>query len=709
VWVDANPKETDLTYVKLGQPLGATLPVTDFRLEVDGRIVSVRATSVLVDAEDGPAMLAIFVDDSERLAAEQAVRRSEAMLSHLVATSPDLITLTDLSTGRYAMVNRSFERLTGWTAAEAVGRTSLELGVWNDVAARQRFVDALRSSGRVLDLPTTFVTRSGAAVAMVVSAAQFVMDRREYMVINARDVTDKERERLEREAILANASIGIAVTRNQRFVLANLHFEQIFGWGPGELIGQPGAVVWLGAEDYAEVSELAGPPLLRGEAADLERSARRKDGSRFLVRVRGRSIDAANPGASGTVWIVEDVTERREFERTLARARDEAEAANQAKSAFLANTSHELRTPLNGMIGLARELRDDRLTPETRRTYLDQLSDSAQSLSAIISDILDLSKIEAGKLLLEQTAFELGNELRSLQRAFAQQAESRGLGLHLQIAPEADAAVVGDPLRVRQIVGNFLSNAIKFTPRGDVTLRARRLTGAAAERVQIEVQDTGMGIDDAAQARLFKPFMQADQSTTRRYGGTGLGLSICHELATMMGGAVGVQSEPGQGSTFWVELPLTITSRLPRAASTDDAGELDGAHVLMVEDHPVNMVVAVAMLQRWGVRVTQAHDGLEALAAVAQAAECGDPFDAVLMDVQMPVMSGHEATRALRATGAGRAVPIIALTAAALVSERDEAMRAGMNDFLTKPIDGAKLHAALTRWRAGADAAESAS
>ncbi|MDE2566115.1 MAG: PAS domain S-box protein, partial [Burkholderiales bacterium] len=680
------------------QPPGSALPVSDFRLVVGERRLSVRATAVRVEADGGPAMLSIFVDDSERLAAEEAVRRSEALLSHLVATSPDLITLTDLATGRFAMVNRAFERLSGWRAGEAVGRTALELGLWGSEAARQRFVAELGEQGTVSDLPVPYVAKDGHRFSLVVSAARFVMDRREYLVINARDVTEKERERQERDAILRNASIGIAVTRAGRFELANAHFEQIHGWGSGELPGQPAAVVWGSEAAAAEVEALAGPALARGERVEFERLAQRRDGSRFLARLRGHAIDPSQGERAGTVWIVEDVTERREFEQALSRARDAAEAASRAKSAFLANTSHELRTPLNGLLGLARMARQEGLDPALRQAYLDQILDSAQSLADIIAGILDLSKIEAGKLLIEDTAFDLGELLRQLQRSHAPQAAARGLALALHLAPEAEGVVRGDPLRLRQIVTNFLANAIKFTERGRIELRAQRLPGAAAERLRLEVHDTGPGIAAEARERLFRPFTQADESTTRRYGGTGLGLSICRELAALMGGRVGVDSEPGRGSCFWAELPLPPSAEpLPAPTAAEHLG-LAAMRVLLVEDNPVNMLIAAAMLERWGVAVTQAHDGREAMALVQRAADAGQAFDAVLMDVQMPVMSGHEATRALRQTAAGARLPIIALTAAALVSEREEALQAGMNDFLTKPIDPDKLRAALLRW-----------
>ncbi|MDO9073744.1 MAG: PAS domain S-box protein [Rubrivivax sp.] len=690
------------------QPPGSSLPVAGFRLWVQGRPVSVRATSVCVDTDGGPALLAIYVDDTERLAAEDALRRSQGLLSHVVATSPDVITLTELESGRYVMVNASFERLSGWRADEVVGRTSLEMGIWADPAERQVFIGEVKAFGVAADLPMRFVARDGHAIPLRVSAARFAMEGHDYLVMSGRDISATQRQQLEREAILANASVGIAVTQNRRFVLSNPHFDQLYGWAPGELVGQPGTVVWPSEADYAALSHELGPKLARGEAIAVQRQARRKDGSTFLAFVRGRAVDPLRPAEGGTVWIVEDITERHQAQLALAAARDAAEAASRAKSAFLANTSHELRTPLNGMIGLARLAQDPRTDAALRSQYLDQIVESAQSLAGIISDILDLSKIEAGKLQLETGSFDLDALLQTLQRTYSTLATARGLTLALQTPPALPGAplgmVSGDALRLRQVLSNLLSNAIKFTSAGGVVLRARRLgdgqAGATAAGVRFEVQDSGPGIAAEAQARLFEPFTQADQSTTRQFGGTGLGLSICRELAALMGGTVGVHSAPGQGSTFWAELPLPAAGTAPAGTPPAAASSLHGARVLMVEDNTVNMMIAVAMLGHWGVEVAQATDGHEALQAVQAAAAAGRPFDAVLMDVQMPRMSGYEATRALRA--AGQRLPVIALTAAALVSEREEAMRAGMDDFLTKPIDAERLQATLARWCAGA-------
>jgi CheY-like chemotaxis protein len=257
---------------------------------------------------------------------------------------------------------------------------------------------------------------------------------------------------------------------------------------------------------------------------------------------------------------------------------------------------------------------------------------------------------------------------------------------------------MGDPVRLRQILTNYLNNALKFTRQGGIAV------AASLPRVgwlRVEVSDTGPGIAADVQARLFTPFTQADQSTTRRFGGTGLGLSICRELAGLMGGSVGVDSAPGEGSRFWAELPLELAPLVDPETGFGDDGDavtLAGARVLMAEDNAVNMTIAVAMLEQWEVVVSQASDGAQALEAVAHAELAGCPFDAVLMDVHMPHLSGHAAARALREQLRERTPPIIALTASALVSERDEALRSGMREFLTKPIQAERLRSVLAHW-----------
>ena len=681
-------------------PLGEGAPTHRFVLRTSrGRRIVAQVTSVKVDAEGGPAIMSLYQDETERLRAEAARERSEALMTHLVATSPDTITLTDLATGRYVMVNDAFLRVSGWPREKVIGRTALELGVWPSADARERFVREVSEHGEVRNAPLDFVDRQGREYSLRVSASHFTLEGRDYLVTNGRDVTAIERERLERDAILKNASIGIAMTRDRAFQLANPKFEQMFGWSPGALIGQPGAVVWPSAEAYAELGREFGLALSRGEPVEAERLLARRDGSTFVCRLLGRAVDTDHPGQGATIWIAEDVTQRRAVDQALARARDDAEAANRAKSAFLANTSHEIRTPLNGLVGLARMARQPGLDVVRRERYLQQIDDSAQALSGVISDILDLSKIEAGKLSLEAADFDLHVLLESIEHGYAALADARGLTLQMAVGPDVPRRVRGDALRLRQVLSNFLSNALKFTSQGGVRIEVRPID---ASKLRFEVHDTGPGIEPAVQARLFTPFTQADSSTTRRFGGTGLGLSICRELAQLMGGTVGVISEYGRGSCFWAELPLPAAqgdeSDSVLAALPDEPAGLAGLRVLIAEDNAVNMLIATALLEQWGVDVSQASDGALAVAAVNAQADAGTPFALVLMDVQMPVMGGYEATRVLRQRHASDALPIIALTAAALTSEREEALACGMNDFLTKPIDAQRLHDVLLQW-----------
>jgi len=671
------------------EPLGSDLPVTDFMLRApDGRQLTVQSTAVRVIADGGPATLSIFFDVTARRATEAALRRSDALLSHLFATSPGCITLTELASGRYVLVNPGFTRVTGYAASEVAGRTETEVGIWHRAADRERLVAAVRERGHVDDWAMTIVTKSDALASIQLSAARFEMDGKDYLVVNAHDITETERARIEHAAILQNASIGIAFTRDGRFRQVNPSWERMFGCETGQLAGQRIESIWADPPADAELRARSGPGSAGAKPLEIVREMRRMDGSLFWCRLLGQTVNAANPVHDGTLWIAEDISEQRRIDVELATALDQAEAASRAKSAFLANTSHEIRTPLNGLLGLARMAMQPALDPGQRDQYLGQIVDSAQSLADIISDVLDLSRIEAGKLTLEVRPFDLREQLRSLHRSYLALARAKGLQLSLTMADEVPEWVLGDVVRTRQIVVNLLSNAIKFTDAGavriDVSGRSERgVDGpgkAAQECVRIVVSDTGPGIDAKTQQRLFQPFSQADESTTRRYGGNGLGLSICRQLARLMGGEVGVQSEPGRGSRFWVELPLAPTALPPAEPehTVPDPRRLRGARVLMVEDNPVNMMIAVAQLEQFGTHVDEACDGQEAIEAVERAAAEGHPYDVVLMDLQMPRMGGNEATRVLRRRFPAGELPIIALTAAALVSERELALKAGM-------------------------------
>jgi PAS domain S-box-containing protein len=669
--------------------VGATQPTAEMRLRRrDGRELIVDAYGMRIAQPDGPASLSVFLDLTERKRAEAQLARSEGLLSRLFKASADCIVVCAFPSGRVELANQGFSDLFGISVAEAHDRTTLELGIWHDRIERERFVTRLQQEGVLRNFPARMRRADGTLRSALLSSSIFHLDGAAFSVNIVRDVTQEQRDRLEYAAILDSALVGIGFLRNRRFELVNARFEEMFGWPRGAILGEAGEVVWPTFDDYIAIGRSTTPMLKRGEAVDFEHEMRRRDGSLFWCHVRGRAVDGKNP-ANGTIWIAEDITQRRAAEAALAAARDAAEAASRAKSMFLANTSHEIRTPLNGVLGLARLALQPEVEAETRREYLQRIHDSAEALSAIITDILDLSKIEAGKLVLEHTAYDLRTLLDSVFTAYRELARSKGLAFEMAVAGDVPRYVAGDPTRTRQILVNFVSNALKFTERGRVAIEARKGTDGV---VRFAVIDSGIGIDAATRERLFSPFTQADASTTRRYGGTGLGLSICRQLAELMGGCVGMESQPGVGSTFWVDLPLHATAA-PAApqgpAGTDD--ELTGLRVLLVEDNPVNLLIADTLLKNWGIAVEQAHDGRQAIAAV----ERGERFDAVLMDVHMPVMSGHEATIELRKRHRKEDLPIVALTAAALASEQEQSLAIGMNDFITKPFDAARLRSVL--------------
>jgi signal transduction histidine kinase/CheY-like chemotaxis protein/HPt (histidine-containing phosphotransfer) domain-containing protein len=396
-------------------------------------------------------------------------------------------------------------------------------------------------------------------------------------------------------------------------------------------------------------------------------------------------------------------TLRRDLERRVEARTAELAEANQSKSRFLANMSHEIRTPMNGVIGMARLLEGSGLNAD-QKEYTEIIVSSGRSLLRIIDDILDFSKIEAGRLELENLPLDVRRVVDEVGRLFALQAESKGLHLAMEVAPEVAAALSGDALRLRQTLVNLVGNAVKFTERGSVTLRvAREADAPKSQSLRFEVTDTGIGIAPDALARLFKPFSQADSTTTRRYGGTGLGLVISRRLVELMGGHLGVSSEAGRGTTFWFTVGLDKDTEERPAAATEapfpeaPAPGLMG-RVLVAEDNPVNQKVAARMLERLGYRADLVGTGQEALAAATRQA-----YVAIFMDGQMPGMDGYEAAARIRALEAGgRRTPIIAFTASAMRGDREKCLAAGMDDYLTKPMSPEQLAAMLARWVPGA-------
>jgi two-component system, sensor histidine kinase len=472
-----------------------------------------------------------------------------------------------------------------------------------------------------------------------------------------------------------------------RFVRVSPSWTDVLGWTEQELVGME-MLALIHPEDR---------PATQGRMALIHDV--RQDGRivGFVNRYRHkqghyRNLEWRACRHGDKVYAVaRDVTDRLAAERELREARDAAEAASRAKSDFLANMSHEVRTPLNGVIGLVDALSRTELSP-VQQELLDLVRTSGENLERLVSDILDVSKIEAGRLELEIRPFDLAEMLNGPLQTSAVKASDKGLAFETAWGDAAVGAFAGDSLRIRQILSNLLSNAIKFTETGGVAVQIDIAEEAGGPILLLEVEDSGVGFSPEAARTLFDRFTQADGTITRRFGGTGLGLSICRSLAEMMGGTITAMSAPGVGSRFSVRIPLSHADLTPLATETVGPS-LSGLRVLVAEDHPVNQKVVGLILEAQGCENEMVANGSEAVAAWRRGG-----WDLILMDMQMPEMDGLAATRAIRAfEGDGPRTPIIMLSANAMDSHRHEALAAGADLHVAKPVTAAGLAEAMAR------------
>ncbi len=790
--VDANPAACEIAGLTLEQLRGKAVADTDRAfLEEDGSpMPPERLPAPQVMARDGPVkslvlgvcrpglaeplwvladayplrdaagrieqIVVTFSDITERKKATQELHLLGAAVAHL----NDMVMITEAALldepgPRIRFVNEAFERITGWSRGEALGRSPRILqGPKSDRAELARIGAALRRHEPVHAELINY-TRQGREYWVELDIVPILdrSGRATHLVAIERDITERKQveaglQRLNRSLrVLGSCNVNLAEQGDEQSFLAGVCRSVVAAGGyamawvgfaaddadkPVRVVAQAGdetgyldsaRVSWDGAQasgqgptgeairtGCTQVNQdwRTNPKVAAWREAALQRGFH---SSIALALSNGQrafgalSLYASEPDAFGE----QEIAPLEELARNVAagieslrarRQRDDAQGANRAKSAFLANMSHEIRTPLNAIVGLNYLMRRDGVSPE-QAARLDKIDSASQHLLSIIDDVLDLSKIEAGRVQLESTNFHLSSILDNVHSIIAESAREKGLAVRV----DGDAVppwLRGDPTRLRQALLNFAGNAVKFTHTGSITLGARLLEDdASGLLVRFSVEDTGIGIASEHLPRLFQVFEQADPSITRKFGGTGLGLAITQRLAQLMGGECGVHSEPGAGSRFW------FTARLQRGHGAVPVATLDaatnaeeqlrrghrGARILLAEDNEVNREVALAMLHGVGMNVDIAADGREALNKVRTGR-----YDLVLMDMQMPEMGGLEATQAIRALPGWRDRPILALTANAFQEDRLACEAAGMNDFIAKPMDVGALYSALLRW-----------
>ena len=642
--------------------------------------------------------------DEERKAMEAHLAAQASFQSALVDTIPYPVFYKGADS-HFLGVNRAYERVFGVQRGALLGKRVLDLeylpladrqayqvedeGIIANLGNAQREMVMPFADGRLhetLYFVSGFAGADGAPAGLV---GTFV-DVAEQKAAERAIAEAAQEQRVIFEAV----SLGVLLTVDRKIKRFNGAVETMFGYSPEALRGQSTELLYADPQGYEHAGSDVYAVIAQGALYTGEQQYRRQDGSLFWASVHGRALDMEHP-EWGTVWVIEDITADRLAAEELQRAKDAADAASQAKGDFLANMSHEIRTPMNAIIGMSHLALKTELTPR-QHDYISKIQQSGQHLLGIINDILDFSKVEAGKLSMERIPFELDKVLQNVATVIVDKASAKGLELICDVAPEVPQSLIGDPLRLGQVLINYANNAIKFTEQGEISIVVSLKEGSDNEALlRFEVRDTGIGLTQEQMDRLFQSFQQADTSTTRKYGGTGLGLAISKSLAELMGGAVGVESEHGKGSTFWFTARLGLGEA--QAQLHLSLHDIQSRRVLVVDDSERAASVLVHLLSSIGFAVESASSGREAIDKARQAAARGQGFDFLMLDWQMPDMDGIETAQRIQALALTPAPHPIMVTAYGREEVIKSAQEAGIEDVLIKPVNASVLFDTMLR------------